>query len=364
MKNSRRARIASLILVLVLSASVPARIVGADETPDPAIGYWTDTNVVVTDADAQKIRRFPDFERFSLNGPVIAGERKGKRNFQRRIVAYDIASGERRFRIPDARNPVATAGGKRIAFLPTSARDDLALSVWMRMGTGRIRKLAQFSAGPGFPGIRHGMRGGAAPLDIAFDRRGRTMALVGGLETLRSFDVWLVDVKTKKVTRMTRGNHSHSPSLSPDGGHLAVRVESAEACPDDVFGEILIGKIRVISTATRERKTLTSFDCDLFYDTPRWIDNQSLLAVRVTKDDTESFGYDLDIVRIDVASGAITEVVTKDNPCCITTSPRLGKVAYEFTDRPGFTVYDLESETVVDFPEGHYVPHLAGENRF
>jgi hypothetical protein len=363
MKNSRRALIASLILVL-MSVSAQLQTVGADEIPDPAIGFWTDTNVVVTDADAQKIRRFPDFEHFSLNGPVIAGERKGKRNFQRRIVAYDITSGERLFRIPDARLPVVTAGGTRIAFLPTLARDDGPLSVWMRMATGRIRKLALFSAGPGFPGIRHGMRGGALPLDIAFDKRGRTMALVGGLETIRSFDVWLVDVKTKKVTRMTKGNHSHSPSLSPDGGSLAVRVESAEACPDDVYGEILIGKIRVISTATRERKTLTSFDCDLFYDTPRWIDNHTLLAVRATKDDTETFGYDLDIVRIDVATGAITEVVTKGNPFGITTSPRLGKVAYGYTDRPGFSVLDLESDSILDFPEGHYVPHLAGENRF
>jgi hypothetical protein len=356
MKISKRPWIASSILVLVLSASVPARIVGADEIAKPAIGYWTDTNVVVADADGREIRRFPDFEHFSFNGPVLAGERKGKRNFQRRIVAYDIASGERLFRIPDARLPVVTAGGKRIAFLSTNARDDSTVSVWMRMGTGRIRKLAKFSAGPGFPGIRHGMRGGALPLDIAF--------LVGGFETLRSFDVWLVNVKTKRVTRMTKGNHSHSPSLSPDGGHLAVRVESAEACPDDVFGEILIGKIRVISSATRERKTLTSFDCDLFYDSPRWIDNQTLLAVRVTKDDTETYGYDFDIVRIDVATGAINEVVTKGNPLAITTSPGLGKVAYEFTDRPGFSVYDLESEAVVDFPEGHYVPHLAGENRF
>jgi hypothetical protein len=285
-----------------MSVSAQPPTVGADEIRDPAIGFWTDTNVVVTDADAQKIRRFPDFEHFSLNGPVIAGERKGKRTFQRRIVAYDITSGGRQFRIPDARNPVVTAGGKRIAFLPTNARDDMGLSVWMRMGTGRIRKLAQFSAGPGFPGIHHGMRGGAVPLDIAFDKRGRTMALVGGLETLRSLDVWLVDVKTKKVTRMTKGNHSHSPSLSPDGGRLAVRVESAEACPNDVFGEILIGKIRVISRATGERKTLTKLDCNLFYDTPRWIDNESLLAVRATKDAAETFGFDLDIVRIDPAS--------------------------------------------------------------
>jgi hypothetical protein len=68
---------------------------------------------------------------------VLAGELTGKRG--RRIVAYDIASRERLFRIREARRPVVTARGKRIAFLPTTARDDVGLSVWMRMGTGRIR---------------------------------------------------------------------------------------------------------------------------------------------------------------------------------------------------------------------------------
>jgi hypothetical protein len=66
---------------------------------------------------------------------------------------------------------------------------------------------------------------------------------------------------------------------------------------------------------------------------------------------------------LDAATGGITEVMTDGNPCCLVVSPSLGKVAYEFSDRPGFSVYDLESDTTVDFPEGSYVPHLAGQNR-
>lgn len=331
---------------------------------DPIVGFWTDGAVVLADKEGHEVGRFPDFAKFSLNGNVLAGELPGKKSGDARIVGYDAVSGARLFRIPDARLPLVTGGGSKVAFFPTVARDDVMVSVWMRTPTGRVKKVAKFKAGPGYEGIRHGIRGGAVPLDIAMDESGRTMAIAAGLETIRAFDVWVIDVKTKKVTRMTRGNHSHNPSLSPDGKRVAVRVESAEPCPDPFYGEVLIGKIRVSSIATAEKKTLTEFDCDLFYDTPRWIDNQSLVAVRVTRDPTETYGYDLDLVRFEVETGEITELVTEGNPCCLTASPSLGSVAYSFSDRPGFSMLDLGLDTTIDFPEGTYVPHLSGENRF
>jgi hypothetical protein len=351
----------AVVLALLTGASLLAQA-AAGPLAEPTIGYWTDTNAVIADADGQEIRSFPDFDKFSLSRNVLAGERRGKRLGHARIVAYDIASGERLFRIPEARLPVVTAGGKRIAFAATQARaeDD---SVWMRMAGGRLRKLARFSPGPGLPGIRHGMRAGALPLDYALDKRGRTMALVGGLESIRSFDVWLVDVRTKKATRLTRGTHSHMPSVSPDGSKVAVRVESTATCSHEIEGEYFMGKIRVITPATGERKTLTRFDCDHFYNAGSWTDNDSLIATRITRDAGEEFGFDLDLVRIDVATGAITELLTDGNPCCLVVSASLGKVAYEFADRPGFGVLDVESGTVVDFPAGHYVPHLSGQNR-
>ncbi|MGH2753418.1 MAG: hypothetical protein ACRDLB_03210 [Actinomycetota bacterium] len=39
-------------------------------------------------------------------------------------------------------------------------------------------------------------------------------------------------------------------------------------------------------------------------------------------------------------------------------------VDYEFSDVPGFGVLDVATGGVVGFPEGHYVPHLSGQNRF
>lgn len=356
----------SLVVVVgtLASGAVAVPRTARSVAGDPIVGFWTDGAVVLADEEGRDAARFPDFAKFSLNGNVLAGELPGKRSGDARIVGYDAISGERLFKIPDARLPVVAGGGSKVAFFPTVARDDVMVSVWMRTPTGRVKKVAKFKAGPGYEGIRHGIRGGAVPLDIAMDESGRTMAIAAGLETIRAFDVWVIDVKTKEVTRMTRGNHSHDPSLSPDGERLAVRVERAEPCPDPFYGEVLIGKIRVSSVATGEKKTLTEFDCDLFYDTPRWIDNESLLAVRVTRDLTETYGYDLDLVRFEVETGEITELVTDGNPCCITASPSLGSVAYSFSDRPGFSVFDLGFRTTIDFPEGTYVPHLSGENRF
>ena len=364
-----RSLVALVASLMALSVAALAPTAGADETSAsdagaPAIGYWTDGNVTVADDTGVEIGRFPDFRIFSLNGSVIAGEREGKNPLvDRRVVAFDISSGERLFRIRDAMAPVVTAGGNKIAFLPTARREDIPDSVWLRNAAGRFRRIIHFSPGPGFPGVRHGMKA-AWVVDYALDERGRTMAVVFGNENMRVFDVWLVDVRTKAVTRMTRRNHSHSPSLSPDGSKLAVREESAEMCSDPSYGEYFMGKIRVFSTATREPETLTPFSCDVVYDAPRWLDNESLIATRAVRDETETYGFDLDIVRIDVTTGEITELVSDGNPFGARVSARLGKVAYEFLDRPGFGVYDLATGTVLDFPEGNYVPHLAGDNRF
>ncbi|MDQ3951697.1 MAG: hypothetical protein M3279_01855, partial [Actinomycetota bacterium] len=314
--------IVRIALCLLTAASFGSS--AAAQTPPaaedaPVVAYWRlvggGFEAVVADAAGNDLHVYRDFPKMSLNGGVLAGEVPGKRRGVARVVGFDAASGDRLFRIPAARLPVVLDGGRKVAFSPTVHRDDTTRSVWMRTPAGRLRKIAQFAQGS-LPGIRHGMGGGALPLDMAFDERGRYMALVGGLETLRSFDVWIVDTKTKEATRMTRGENSHNPSLTPDGSRLAVRVERPEPCTDPVYGEILVGKIRVFSLTTGEGRTLTEWSCDLLYDTPRWIDDDTLVAGRAARDATMPFGWDLDIVEIDPETGAITDMVTEGNPCC------------------------------------------------
>lgn len=87
------------------------------------------------------------------------------------------------------------------------------------------------------------------------------------------------------------------------------------------------------------------------------------VAVRVEKDATQEYGYNLDIVKFDAITGEMTYLVTEGNPCCIGVSATLGKIGYGFSDRDGFAVFDLSTGTTVDFPGEVYVPHLSGENR-
>ncbi|HJR44171.1 MAG TPA: hypothetical protein VJ927_01055 [Actinomycetota bacterium] len=360
--------IGSLAVVLLAGAALLAPAAGAASVRSLAageaeLGYWTDTEIVIADGAGTQIRTFPDLPKFDLNGGVFAGEIPGKRRGAAHVDAFDIATGERLYRIRNGRLPVVSAEGRKVFFFPTFHRDQYAESVWMRTAKGRVRRVILFKAGPGFPGVPHGMSAGAFPLDIAVDEQGRTLAVVAGLEPLRAFDVWVVDVKTREAFRVTRGRNSHNPSLSPDGSQLAVRVESPDPCPDPLYGEILVGKIRLITLYTEHSEFLSEWSCDLYYDTPRWIDDQTLIAVRVTKDETEELGYDLDIVKFDVPTGTITEVVTEGNPCCITASPSLGKVAYMFSDRDGFAVVDVATGAVTDHPGNVYVPHLSGQNR-
>jgi hypothetical protein len=348
-------------MALVALAALAAPAVGGELGP-PALGYWTDDHTIVADEEGGVVRQFPGFDNFSFTGNLLAAEREGRRDSGERVVGFDVATGERLFTIRNALTPVVASSGGKISFLPTFRRERYTRSVWMRMPRGRVVKVAQFKA-PGVDGIPHGMGGDGAPLDVALDARARYMAVAFGLEPLRMFDVWIVDTKTRAATRMTRGENSHNPSLSPDGDLLAVRVERPESCPDPIYSEILIGKISVIERTTGEARDLTEFDCDLFYDTPRWIDDETLVAVRVTKDAGETYGYDLDLVRIDAASGEVSDLLTATNPCCVTASPSLGKVAFGYSGRRGFGVLDLATGTVRDFDEDVYVPHLSGEGR-
>ncbi|HEV2755428.1 MAG TPA: hypothetical protein VG318_06590 [Actinomycetota bacterium] len=361
-RNRRTARAVAAGALVVAACAAQLSPAAGGELGPPVLGYWTNDATLLADEDGAEVRRFQGFEHFSFSSTLLAGERVGQRADSNRVIGFDVATGERRFTIPDARLPVVAAGAEKVAFFPTFGRDEYGRSIWMRTPGGRIRAVAQFKV-RGRPGIPHGLGGDGAPLDVALDRRGRYMAIAFGLEPLRSFDVWVIDTKTREATRMTRGERSHNPSLSPDGGHLAVRVERRESCPDPLYGEILIGKISVVAVSTGEAKGLTGHDCDVFYDTPRWIDDDTVLAVRVTKDAEEAYGYDLDIVSIDTVSGTISDLLTAGNPCCITTSPAAGKVAFGYSDRRGLGMLDVASGTVLDVDDDVFVPHLAGEGR-
>lgn len=347
------AALAGSSIALVLGAAGDVAAAG-----NPVIGYWTDTNVVVADRAGETIATFRNFDEFSFESDTLAGRFRTDAG-DRHIVGFSIAAHERVFKIRHAHSPVVTADGRRVAFFASVPRDDVVQSVWMRMGDGRKKVVARFKAAPHLPGIPHGIEAGGVPLTVAVDKDGRKMAIGYGAEDIRQFDVWVVDVATKKAKRMTRGEDSLLPSLTPNGRKLAVMVERDE----EDCGGFYSTQIRVMSTVTEDKKMLTPKSCDLFYTSPRWIDNTSLLAVRVARTSPGVYDFDMDIVKIDATTGQISDVVTEGNdPCCLTTSPRQRMVAYPYSDIAGFSVLDLDDGTPLDFPPDNYQPHLSGEH--
>lgn len=335
------------------------------EAAPPALAYWqlnpegTGFRVVMSDARGDEIRAFPDHEEFSFDGDVFAGEIELDGN--RRVVGRSIGTGERLYRIKNAAAPVVTADGNKVFFLPSGPRDGHTFqTVWMRTRTGRIRKIIQFSLARGLPGVPHDITEGGIPLDVSLDQRGRIMAVEYGIETdtFQKRDVWLVDTRTKEWARLTRGKRSNEPAVSPNGSSVAVRTASKTDC-----GWYQAGKIRVFSTEDGTGTTVVSATCELFYDVPAWVDEDTLLATRVTKvgPDSGMEDFNLDIVSIDVATGEMTDLHTSGNPCCPTTSPDLGLAAWTYNDRDGATIMDIGTGQTFDLPPGSLLPHLSGE---
>jgi hypothetical protein len=84
--------------------------------------------------------------------------------------------------------------------------------------------------------------------------------------------------------------------------------------------------------------------------------------VRATRDETEEFGFDLDLVKIDADSAEITEVLTATRAA----SRSLRALAWSVTHLPtgpASGCWTSSLRAVLDFPEGHYFSHVSGSNR-
>jgi hypothetical protein len=349
---STRSRFAVLALLALLLALVEAPATSHEE---PSVLYWQGDETVVSDRQGNELGRFPNFNHASLGGHLVAGDIQP--SLQKSwINAYDAVTGQQYFRIKNARNPVVIGETGKVAFWPGYHRDVWFLSVWMRLPTGAERKIVQFKH-PGQPGIPRRMGGEGTPLDMAFDRRGRTVAVSIGNENLRLFDTFVVDVKTRELIRRTNNGRTWEPSVSPNGTQLAVRSELRPICDEGYRA----GRIEILSLTSTDKDLLTTANCELFYDTPRWIDNETLMVTRIERLGPGSFN--LDLLAIDVETRAVEELLTDGNPCCISVSATQRIVAYPFTDVDGFSMLDIETMDVTDFPQDAGPPQLSGENR-
>jgi hypothetical protein len=357
----RRRTAASLVVTLAIAIGAPAPAVHAGPAT-PAIVYYTDTDIEVVTMDGQPVSDIRPNQWISLDGNVFAGSRglSGGRDGEF-IRAADATTGAELFRIRNAFAPMVLDGGSKVGFLPDrwARRDPYGASVWIRTAAGRERAVVRF-AGPGQTVDPRGLRGEGVPLDVAWDEDGRTLAVVYGNDVdLFIYDVWVVDVKTREAVRVSKGRVSRFPSLSPSGDRLAL-VREVDHCGGPAPG-YRAGEIRIMGSGGEDEETLLPGSCALFYTDPRWISEGELVAMRMTR--VSPGTYDRDLVRVDAATAAVTEITSDGDAGFFTVSASLLAVAYvRQSVVPGFVVYDLATDQATTIADG-YLPQLAGVHR-
>lgn len=347
------------VIVLIGAGLVGSARAGAAA---PAIAFHGDAASHVVDLLGAPVSDQREFDFMSLAGNVFAGSPPSGGASEDHIVAFDATTGQRLFRIDNAFAPVVLADGRKVAFWGDhwGRRDPYGTSVWMRNAEGNVRRVFQLT-GPRATVPRDPFEGDGVPLSMAFDMNGRKLAIAMGNDVgILEYDVWVVKVKTREAVRVTRGKASHWPSLSPSGAQLAL-LREVEMCQGEFPRQAWT--IQVMAASGDDKRTLLDGDCALYYADPRWISETELIAVRIER--TEAGDYTHDLVRVDVATGATTDVVADGDVAYFTVSPSLQQIAFHRSSNfpgGGFSVYDLVTGEITDHPAG-FIPRLSGESR-
>ena len=329
------------------AASPPGAAAGAPRSsqprssqPRPFLAYAAGNKVVVVDRHGtvlSRVRRGTGG--FSLAGGLLAKGYDTTRGA--RTVGYDARTGEALFGIPNTLLiPTALERKGIVAFLGQGHRDPYATSLWLRNRRGAEHQLIRFSFG-GTPGVRTGISEGGV-LDYSFDEHTDVAAVVAGNDYADfSYDIWAVDVGSGNHHRLTKGQHSRYPAVSPDGSQVSYFREEAN-CGGPMPGW-RAGDLFVVHPDGTHRQRVYDGDCSQYLTRPRWLDDATVVAGLHTRRpgaDPDPL-YDTQLVLVDVATGAVSDPIsTTDRVGDVSVSPYLRRVAYtDWTTAKGFWVY-------------------------
>lgn len=260
--------------------------------------------------------------------------------FASNLVAHDASTGERLYRIRDARYPLLFGDGAGVVFLPDNSgsggggedRDPFVNSVWYKdLATGDERKLAQFTDGDYWP------------MDLAASPDGSLVAFTEGNDQWRFvWNIWLARTDGSSLVQLTTDDDSMYPSFSPDGATIAYANHQG-ACTTG---------IRVIGVHGRGARTLTEGTCDMTLTRPRWLDDDTLVAWWWEQKPDLSGFRPKGLVAIDVATGAVDPTpLALGRIVDFSVSRELGRIAYR-TRNGALFVYNLATEETVTVPGG------------
>ncbi|MDQ4146072.1 MAG: hypothetical protein M3198_20460 [Actinomycetota bacterium] len=327
-----------LLIVGTLFSSSASAAHGVD------LAYHDGDRWVTATANGEVVRRFRPFWSTTFDGRLFAAHVKNPAgDVVDRVIGFGPRNGERRFVIENASLPVAVKNGEKLAFLPDTEgeRDRQGNSVWMRKQGGRIHKIVQFSNGGNLPGVETGFDGGAGVLEYAFDRRGSRLVVTEGndFDTFE-YDIWLVKVRSGAARRMTTGERSRFPSLSPNGRRLAYVRENAHC--GGPFPGYRSGTLKITPTRGRPRpRNLIEGTCDRYFTEPRWVGRRSLVAVRMVR--ASPGHYDRDLVKINVVSKTTETLVDSSDVIWFSASPARKLIAFGRRGHRRVFVYDMRT---------------------
>lgn len=321
--NVGRGGVTRLVLVLMSMSLVASALPASAAAGPPSLAFegFANGHEVVASATLKGhvLQRFADVEPFmSIDDGVVAVTRHSTSDpFASNVIGYDAETGERVYKIKDARFPLAFGNGTGVVFLPDNngsndpnERDPFVNSVWYRdLATGDERKLAQFTDGD------------LVPLQLAAAPDGSLVAFAEGDDTfLFSWDIWLATTDGSTLVQLTTDGQSLYPSFSPNGGTIAyAHTEDGDGCTTG---------IRVIDVDGTDGRTLTTGTCDESLTRPVWLDDDTLVAWWwAEKQDGSGFRVK-GLVEIDVATGDVTQTLVAGKVVDFGVSRSLGVVVF------------------------------------
>jgi len=199
--------------------------------------------------------------------------------------------------VPNGRLPVIVGDGPRVLFAPDPAgnRDPQNNSIWIREATGKVRRVMQFSNGPGLPGYDPGLDGEGTVLGYGVDRAGKTLAVTEGNDLdLFIYDVFAVDVASGGVVRVTSGRKSRRAAISADGSKLVFDREVG-ACGKNYIraADLVLASNRHFRTKT----TLVKGSRNAWLSNAAWVSSRTVIAVRTARSGST---WTTDAVAVDV----------------------------------------------------------------
>ena len=314
MNHSLRSALVSSLVVSAVAGAAPASAQVAEPQMAYAVGVGPIQNDVITATlDGTVMQRFVDVEPWSSIDHGVVTVTRHVNSFRSNVVGYDAATGDRLFKVFDARLPLLTPHGRGLVFAPDNLgslrpdeRDPFVQSLWYReFATSDEFKLAQF------------YRADFGILEKAVSPQGDRVAFTRGNNTfLFEWNIWIVNTDGTGLMQLTGDDMSNYPSFRPDGQMLAISKLYEGPCH---------GALATLSLDGKDERVFYESTCAMDLTRPVWIGPHRVVTVWWRHDAQGNRTVGLVVVNVETGElDPIFEGTVGD----VSVSRKLGHVAF------------------------------------